>query len=91
MKRIKEQRAAEFGGREPSSDKLETKHLEITPSRIANLPPSILEAEKINSLKGMNARRPILHLLSMEKTSAVECSRIYSRAPTFSYNQDKSS
>lgn len=91
MKRIKEQHAAEFSGREPNSDKLETKHLEITASRIANLRASILEAEKINSLEGMNARRPILHLLSMEKTSAVECAGIYSRSPTFSYNQDKSS
>lgn len=35
MKRTKEQHAAEFCGREPNSDKLETKHLEITPSRIA--------------------------------------------------------
>lgn len=90
MKRIKEQHAAEFCGREPNSDKLETKHLEITPSRIANLWASTMEAEKINSLKGMNARRPILHLLSMEKTSAVECGGIYSRAPAFSYNKDKS-
>lgn len=55
MQRIKEQHAAEFSGREPNSDKLETKHLEITPSRIANLWASILEAEKINSVKGMNA------------------------------------
>lgn len=57
MKRIKEQHAAEFCGREPNSDKLETKHLEITPSRIANLRASTLEAEQINSLEGMKARR----------------------------------
>lgn len=90
MKRIKEQHAAEFCGQEPNSDKLETKHSEISPSRIANLRPSILEAEKINSLKGIDARRPILRQLSMEKTSAVEWG-IYSRAPAFSYYQDKSS